>query len=282
MRNSKSFLLLLFMLIIITMAFVLVAMWGYQYYFNNDPPLTKKSGLMAPLFPDTTKNQPHKYSHIIVPFDSGSSRELLGHKLEQLTILQAEIDSLLLSQSLRKEDEEGEEGNVEEKELRRKVEELREKNNRILRENQRLQETVGQLSTQKHTGNLVQNRSASAIRISNLRMNAITDSGAYTTVSERTRTFRVYFLIKSKGVSKAVFYVVILKPDGSVLAKAQESSGTFQSEDRKIKFSEKLIFMPPDKNLQCSLKVNKPHPGTYIVEVYYAGRIIGSLKKTLR
>ncbi len=75
--------------------------------------------------------------------------------------------------------------------------------------------------------------------------------------------------------------MIIKKPDGKVLINSPWESGVFQPEDGNQIYSIKFHFDAPGQAVTFSLDASSPAKGTYTMEVYYKGKLIGLLKKTM-
>ena len=206
-------------------------------------------------------------------------------------------------------------------ELQKKVDELTGKNNKIELENKELFSMLKSLSNDRKTGNANQtikaipavfkNSSAGAERsmtvkntpkitintvaanpllvASNLQLAAITvldNKELETYQAFKTDKFVGSLLVKNNtaGNGTCEIIIVVLQPNGRVLQKSTWESGTFESAEGKKIYSCKMRVdynSTEEKQINFSLDTKNCLKGNYIMKVYFKGRLIGSINKTL-
>jgi len=122
-----------------------------------------------------------------------------------------------------------------------------------------------------------------------LRLAAINnadDKEAETNSAEKTDKFTGAFTVTNfnSQLTNAEMMVVVLKPDGKVLKGSGWDSGTFNTPDGKKIYSYKFNFTytrGEAKRLAFSLKGGTLSKGSYTMEVYNNGIMIGRTVKTL-
>jgi hypothetical protein len=78
--------------------------------------------------------------------------------------------------------------------------------------------------------------------------------------------------------------VVVLRPDNKVLQTSAWESGRFETKEGTKIYSCKIKFeytKGENKKLSFSLNSDKSQKGTYTLQVYYNGSMIGRMTKTL-
>lgn len=185
-------------------------------------------------------------------------------------------------------------------ELQLKVAQLYSRNKDIEAENRRLSALLAQLAqaprsadvpVRQETATRTGSRKvlAAAFAASDLRLQAVYASGGgeqETTVAEDAEKLNGYFVIKVPGIQQgfAVVHVVVIQPNGQVLKNSAWESGAFETaEGRKI-YSYQLRFdyaKGETKPLRFSLGSDRFMQGSYTMQLYYNGHVIGKLTKTL-
>lgn len=185
------------------------------------------------------------------------------------------------------------------KELQIRVDELRAKNTDVEKENKRLRALLEQLAFKDNTtpaganGNVVSDKSAPLENInstspvfsaSDLKFAAANGNDAEVLRAEEAEKFTGSLTVRNSLVQgTGEVMIVLIQPDGRVLRNAWES-GSFETDggkkiySRKIKFdynkgeARRLNFSVPAENLQ---------KGTYTLQVYNNGKVIGKIAKVI-
>jgi TolA-binding protein len=194
-------------------------------------------------------------------------------------------------------------------ELQRRVEELIGRNKDVENENKRLYAMLKQLSVnmkeqepqnaravvfenrpgaESNTGNVSAN--ANLFMAADLRLSALmeTDNNKELETYQALQTDKLVgsFIVKNDNNpnSNDEVVVVVIQPDGKVLQKSSWESGTFNTRDGRKIYSCKVRFdynKGEAKRLNFSLSSDKYLKGSYIMQIYYNGTMIGKLSKTL-
>ncbi len=198
-------------------------------------------------------------------------------------------------------------------ELQRRVDELIGRNRDVEQENKRLYAMLKQLSANMketdpqtirpvvfeskpapETNNAVANSNPQSVLgnfvASDLRLSALmeTDNNKEFETYQALQTDRLTgsFTVRNESGTNnnAELVIVVIQPDGQVLQKSTWESGTFNSREGKKIYSCKLRFdynKGEAKKLFFSLSSDKYMKGSYIMQIYHNGTMIGKLSKTL-
>ena len=151
MKDPKSLYLLILALIVVTISFVLISIWGYRYYFHKQSPGTQ-------LQKSTFRNEPHNEKAlasnqavdiIVIGKINPSSRDteiVLQQKLAEIDTLTSEIRKILNKRTLPGETAEAV---AQIAELKQSVDDLRSQNYEVQKENARLNKMMEELLAEK-------------------------------------------------------------------------------------------------------------------------------------
>ena len=309
MKDRKSLYLLIFALTVVTISFILISIWGYHYYF------------------DSMKPQPISQ---IIPKDSSivhktsmkdSLQTLLNTTVEQLgvendsTVYDSSVDKTLalkliefnrlkneIAEILRNKSSSQDMSNAGQKivQLQQNVDELRDKNNEVAAENERLNNMVKQLIAKKSTTpgkantsrpsktHLASSAYTLPLLVSHLRFVAMTvtdDNQAITNLAANTERLSGAFEINVKpGNTTTEIYVVVEQPNGKTLFNSAWQSGNFETKTGRKVYSALLHFdniKDNGKRLSFSIDSHNFQKGKYVMQVYHQGIMIGKLTRTL-
>jgi hypothetical protein len=300
MKDRKSLYLLIFALIVITVAFTLISVWGYRFYFSKKNPHSPIASLNRNASINKKTDDGRKQQ---LPLDSAirelnnpadtiaydSSDHQLALKIMQFNKLKNEI-ALILKERYSAKDSTAE---TKIAALERNIEELRTQNTAITKENARLNEMVTQLleKTQKEKeqkpayGQSKQQPALSLpLLVSHLRFGAYNNDQKTWLASEAKRLVGS-FEINVKAENRATeIYIVIIKPNGQVLLNASGSAATFNTNTGRKTYSAVVHFdnaKDNRKRLQFSVNSNQFNKGKYIMQIYHQGIMIGRLQSIL-
>lgn len=309
MKDRKSLYLLIFALTVVTISFILISIWGYHYYFTSiepkpvtqnipqNPPAVSKTSMKDSLqtLLNTTVEQ------LGVENDStlndSSVDKTLALKLIEFNRLKNEIAAILRNKSSSQDMSDAGQKIVK---LQQSVDELRDKNNEVAAENERLNNMVKQLIAKKstapgkpHTSQPSKKHLASSaytlpLLVSHLRFVAITvndDNQAITNIAANTKMLSGGFQINVKPENTTTeIYVVVVQPDGKTLFNAAWQSGNFETKTGRKVYSALLHFdnvKDNGKRLSFSIDSHNFQKGNYVMQVYHQGIMIGKLTRTL-
>ncbi len=308
MRDSKSLFLLVFALVLITVSFVLISIWGYHFYFQNTdvkPSIEKKSLIAQKTFTrdslqnllDSTVQQLGVHRDTAFINGTDSLDDTLKVKLIEYNRLKEKIAEILKNKTSQKDTSVGSEKIAE---LQETINDLRNQNNQVAQENEKLNKMVQELLKQnKHKekksdySSKVQNTQTEPtiklpLLVSHLKFSAISISGDYVQqtnqASEAVRldgSFKIN--INSDKNNSPDIYIIITQPNGKVLLNSAWESGTFGSSSERKVYSVLLHFDNKDNNsrLHFSINSNRFQKGVYTMEVYHNSIMIARLTKRL-
>lgn len=298
MKDRKSLYLLIFTLIVVAIAFTLISVWGYQIYFskrfsqNID---SLKVNALAVKGIDKQRPQMRLDSAIqelsnpadTITYDSSDYK--LALKIMEFNRIKNEI-ALILKNKISAKDSTSEIKTID---LQKTIDDLRNQNLQLVKENGRLNEMVNQLLENKQKKDeqksvFEQNKKQSALSlpllVSHLRFAAY-DKDKKTWLASETKKLAGSFEINVKPQnSTAVIYIVIVKPDGKVLFSASGAAATFESSSGRKIYSDIIPFKNErdnHKRLQFSVNSDTFKKGKYVMQIYHQGIMIGRLEKIL-
>jgi hypothetical protein len=312
MRDTKSLMLLLVSLLLVLVSFVLIWTWGYNFYAkngvvkNDTVKFTSDSATIAGKVSDslqqvynaTLKNLDKQLDSTLSNSDSLTNQ--LDVKLAEFYRLRSEISVILKNKNSNNNDADA---RKKISELQTKVSDLKEKNKIVDKENKKLLDVVNDMvRTEKPPvkNKLIDNVAPgiesekmntvySAFTASDMRLFALTNADAKeteTSSAEKADKFTGAFTVTNfnSQLTNAEMMVVVVKPDGKVLKGSGWDSGTFNTANGKKIYSYKFNFTysrGEAKRLAFSLRSGTLSKGSYIMEVYHNGLMIGKITKTL-
>ena len=159
MREPKSFFLLVGMLVLVTISFVLISIWAYQSYFQDQhstPIAVQSEQASAPLVKNNNKDSLELILDSILKNSnqqdsisdnySDSLDKVLQLKIVAFKKIKSEIIEILNEKAASKDYADADKINV----LQQNVNELRERNNELESENEKLKELVKELTASKN------------------------------------------------------------------------------------------------------------------------------------
>jgi len=312
MRDVKSLLLLIVSFLLFVVSFVLLWTWGYRIYVKKPAQSASVPAVNRELPPSpgsTRDSLQTMYTATINELDSrldstwNKSDSLQGQldvKLGEFYRLKNEIALLL------KNHETGANLSTARQkigELQQRVKDLLDRNTDIERENRKLAAVLEQL-TGTAKGNEVpgiqrvnyetktppdKNIPTELLTISDLKLSAMTnenDRETETNLAGQTEKLVGSITIRNNNstANNTDLMVVVLQPDGKVIKNSTWESGSFNTNEGKKIYSYKLHFDSRSgeaKRLLFSLNADRYLSGTYTMQVYHNGILIGRLVKTL-
>ena len=304
MRDRKSLFLLIIALIIVTISFVLITIWGYHFYYSkSNKPSPKK--LAKKVIAIQQANKEDSIQSLVNSFriqveddsvftDSSVDKELAS-KIIEFNKLKNEITEIL-----RKKSSAGEmsEANAKISQLQQRVEELEDKNDTIIMENERLHQMVKLLMDKKEIAvspkksRNGQNRLSNSantfpVLVAHLRFEAYTLSDGRKQTNIAAKAERMYgsFQMNIKPFNTITsIYVVVVQPNGKTLLNSANESKMFETENGKKVYSALILFDNKKDNgsrLGFSIDSHNFQKGKYAMEIYHRGVMIGRLTRTL-
>lgn len=306
MRDIKSLLLVL-------LSIGLVGTWVYhlydkaQYSRQRTEVYIKDSAAIAGEIRDSLAKI---YSVTINELDNrldssqnstDSLQNQLGEKLKELNKLKNEIGNILKNRTVSKSDLSLARKKIAE--LQQKVDELNSQNTSIEKEKNRLNGVLQQLT--KEIDGLQQNihrlndenknlnekiNLASFFVASEMSLNAIEvkkQKEQETFTARKADKFVVAFLVQNPihDFTNTEVAVVVIQPDGQVLQNSDWDAGTFETKTQGTKsFTRKIKFdytKGEQRKTIFSLDNEKFQKGTYILQLWHKGVMIGQTTKKL-
>jgi hypothetical protein len=185
-------------------------------------------------------------------------------------------------------------------ELKALNEGLKNKNNTIIKENDRLFNMVTQLSTKTNAApqNTIANtqplttqfsNKTSALLVNDIQLNAFTSTNftdKETQKASEADKMVGTVVLKNNGIKAPVaeVMVVVTQPNGKVIQNSNWESGVFNTPKGKKIYSNKLRFdndfTNKSKKVQFALQADQYMPGNYTVELYQEGVLIAKTTKS--
>lgn len=302
MKDRKSLYLLIFALSVVTISFILISIWGYNFYFQPKVPQTVTQEIQQ--VPLVAKKTPMKDSLQTLltstveqlgsdstTYDSATDKTL-EVKLIEFNKLKNEIEEILKNKSSSKDMSEASEKIGQ---LQKSVDELRSKNDEVAKENMRLNKVLKQLIIENKSGeksiktvtNKVTPAGALPLLVSHLRFAGVTEKDnneRETDIASQAVKLTGSFLISVKPNNNATsIYVVIVQPNGNTLLNSSWQSGTFETSSGRQTYSALVHFDNVKDNnnrLQFTIDARNFQKGKYAMQIYHDGIMIGRLVKT--
>lgn len=304
--------LLLVSLLLVVVSFVLIWTWGYNYYTRDD--VAKPVSPVSVVQPDAATyavrdSLQQVYDETLrdldVQLDSTLSRtdslkSELDIKLAEFFRLRDEIAVLLKNRAPANNFSAARQ---KINELQVRADDLKAKNDDVEKVNKNLGEVLNQLknpekntdknvkppasvktSGQDNTERLYQLFTASELRLTALKTENGEDEA--TTDADKVVKFSGTFSVVNfnSQVSNAEIMVVIIKPDGNVLKNSGWESGSFSTPDGKKIYTCKVNFnyaKGEARSLNFTVRSGTLTSGTYNMEIYYNGLLIGRTSRIL-
>lgn len=302
MRDRRLIYLLIFVLLVVTVSFILVSFWGYRYYFERKQQHeaaiqpAKQTVNSAASFYDSLQHllnagvvQVHDISDS-VSIDS-TSDTTLASKLIEFNRLKNEITQMIENKS---SSQDSAAHNEKISQLEQSLEELKTRNDEIAAQNEKLSSIVKDLIAKKgnttaHSKDKHPASSASTlpVLVAHLRFVGLSVSNNKSITNIAAQTERLYgsFQINIKPNNKDnTIYIVIVQPDGKTLRSASGRSGTFKSDSGTKAFTTSIKFDNKTDNgnrLVFTIDAHNFQKGKYAMQIYHQGIMIGRLIRTL-
>jgi predicted nucleic acid-binding Zn-ribbon protein len=299
-------------LLLVLLSTGLVATWIYHIYdktrysqLKPAVPVTDTAAIGG-MRDSLQKAYSEKVSDLDVKLDSSRSttdslEAQLTYRVSEINQLKSDISSILKNpHSSSSQLKEAKQKMVE---LEEKVDQLRNQNTSMETEKQsltsKLEQMTGEASTMEQNIRRLDEenkdlrekiKSASAFMVSALHFAAIdlrNDKEQETAQSKKADKFVASFLLQNNlnQYMNAEVFVVITEPDGHVLQSSTWDSGTFDTKSEgKKSFTRRLKFdyeKGEQKRLIFSLDTDNFQKGTYTLQLWHMGMLIGEISRTL-
>lgn len=262
MKDKKSILLLIVSSLLFIVSFALLWTWGYRFYMKKQEP-ELKAGVTVPVAP--SPNHTRDSLQIIY---TDSVKDELSKKLEEYYQLRNEIDRLLKDKN----------SDANFQLAKQKIAVLK-----VMANSKPLDVVIP-----KNDIIEIPERPGQALSISDISLAAIAienEREQETSQSQKAEKFVGSFMIKANTDQKDVseVMVIVLQPDGQVVKNSAWESGTFQTNEGKRVYSYKLRFdnNREPKKLLFSLTPERYLKGSYTMQVYFNGMLLGKTTRTL-
>ena len=311
MKDSKSLLLLITSMLLIIVSLALLWTWGYN--IGNQKNKTSsvfilKDSTNSNLLSKDSLNKLYKETATnLNSLDSTVSKAdslnyNISDKLNEFYKLRDEIAALL-------NNPENKSGlvNAQEKisELQTKMDDLRNQNLSIVKENKRLSGILNQLSIdQKPDANItkpvivetkdtkrtiVKSTGSSLFSVEDMSVVGISEvdnNSTETNQADAVNKFSGTFTLKNiqAQTTNGEIMIVILQPDGKVLKSSSWESGTFATADGRKIYSSKVKYecgVGDTKKLNFSVSADQFSKGSYNIQLFQNGLIIAKMAKLL-
>jgi outer membrane murein-binding lipoprotein Lpp len=308
MRDPKSLYILIFALSLVIISFVLISIWGYHFYIqpkentktetlNKVPPTVQKI--------ETSDSLPSHRDPVATDlgirqnnplYDSTDTQDkTLELKLLEYNKLKDDITEILKNKA--SSPKEVSAANEKIVQLQQNIDELRNQNNAVARENARLNKMLKQFIIENKQNvesglnnsakdDQIKNSNSPSLLVSHLKFFTIDEHKRSTKLASNAVRWEGSFEINinaEKNNSQDI-YVVIIQPNGKVLLNSAWESGTFQVNSERKVYSAILHFDPVKDNhkrLYFSIDSHSFQKGTYRMLVYYTGILIGRMDRSL-
>lgn len=306
MRDRKSLYLLILALIIIAISFVLISIWGYHFYYANESkPITPKAQQEAIMnqkaeIKDSTQflinsfNRQMEDESDSLAIDSSVDKEL-AFKIIEFNRLKNEISEILKKKSSARETSEANEKIAQ---LQQSIEELKNKNDTIISENERLNQMVKTFMEEKKIAPAPKKNSTTPKRLSNSAYTlpvlvshlkflaySLSDEKRETNIAAKAERLYGSFQVNIKPFNtNTSIYVVVIQPGGKTLLNSSGVSKTFDGPNGKKTYSALIRFDNKKDNgmrLGFSIDSHNFKKGKYVMQVYHQGVMIGRLTRNL-
>lgn len=298
MRDPKSLYLLILALIVVTISFVLISIWGYRYYFHKQSPDTQ-------LQKSTFRNEPHNekalasiqaVDTIVIGKINPSSRDtdvVLQQKLAEIDTLTSEIRKILNKRTLPGETAEAV---AQITELKQSVDDLRSQNYEVQKENERLNKMMEELLAEKALNKKRDDLKAAKsittagfdqipLLVAHLRFTAFAENKTPASLASNTACLNGSFLVNIKSANSSPhIYVVIIQPDGTTLLEDPSKPHVFKTGSGTKEYSVAIPFNSEtdnQKRLHFSVHLPVFKKGEYKMRIYHQGILIGKMNRTL-
>jgi len=303
--GERRYRLLLGISLFLVACSITLAVIGYNLYARGrqQPPaaIVAATPPTAPVMRDSLEAL---YSKVISNIDNNLSKTLtstdslktdISAKLNDLNNLKAEIAVLLKDKTPNADLDLARQKIIE---LQVKVNQLTNRTMNVEEENRKLLALLQQLKTPgtntSNAATVVNNKQPVAETTDNniqltatelhlLAVAVTNDKEQETTQADNTEKIIGSFTLKGLSQARdADIMVVVLQPDGKVLKNSPWESGMFETKEGKKIYSRKLhIDGSEPHQLSFSLKSDSYQKGSYTMQVYYNGQLIGRTAKTL-
>lgn len=301
MKDIKSLYLLIFALILITISFILISIWGYHFYFAHprDNIVTQNAvEVKKAAKPLSSSNNNINIVNDTVgtekKISSTASDSMIEVKLAEIDKLTDEIRQILINKTSSGENAAGSKQITQ---LKQSVDDLRSQNYEVQKENARLdkmmEELVANKSVNKKNEDLESGNSKTVSKsaaslpllVAHLRFTAFTGNRQVpTSLASKTAYLTGSFIIKVKpGNASRRIYIVIVEPNGKILLEDAKKPHVFKTGSGTKEYSVALPFNETDDQKRLHFSISSPsfEKGEYKMRIYHEGILIGRMNRIL-
>lgn len=314
MKETKFYPLLALSVLFLVISFVLLCILGYNFYKQSNDKKQVASVQVAkppsnPAAQKTRDTLQKIYAAAVgnIPADAGIDSFInktdsaqvsqMNNQLSDVYKLKTEINSLLKDSTSSTADLELARYKI--KELQLKVDDLKTRNIDIEKENRRLRALLEQFAVNNNstipsvtrsndnneriiTENV--NSTSPVFSASDLKFTTANDADAEVVSADEAEKFIGSVVVRNslvQGVGEVM--LVLTQPDGRVLRNAWES-GSFDTDNGKKIYSRKIKFdynKGESRRINFSVPADNVQKGTYTLQVYNNGKVIGKVAKVV-
>jgi hypothetical protein len=224
-----------------------------------------------------------------------TSQDTIKKKLDEIYALKKEIPSVITNQT-----SDTTITNTREKiaELLKRIDDLKNRTTRVETENRFLKSMLEQLTDELKTKEQsirrvntdnrftqVSNVTTESNRVSvgDVRLGILNEEGQETNRAEEGNKLTGSFNVRSNANTTASFYVVVTQPNGKVLQNSSWDGGIFETAEGRKLYTSKVLFYGTSESKRSFFTVTTDNlqKGTYTVQVYHNGSIVGRGSKTV-
>ena len=304
MRDSKAFYFMILALVLVTVSFVLVSIWGYHYYFRNEsekpvmtikkqPEIQKKPLVDSLEVLNDSSTLLTNTQEENIEIISDSSDKTLELKMLEYNQLKEEIAEIQKNKAALKI-------KIEEmkkiSEIQKNIDSLKEQKEAIIIENEKMDQLLKQkqqaqnknkTEIEKRSKNL--QASSLPLLVSHLTLEAIKETENYdapTVLASKAAKLEVSFeinIISKKNISPEIF-VKIIQPNGRPVLDVSSGLTVLEKGRGKSSYTEVLHFdktKDDHKRVSFSTKPKEFYKGKYTMQIYHNGVMIGRTQRTL-
>lgn len=312
MKDNRFYPLLTISVLFLALSFVLLCILGYNFYTQQNSgktaSVTKPQKTLTALQEKTRDTLKQLYTAAVnsMPADSAVDQAVtktdsapgstFNNSLGDVNKLKTEISTLLRDSTSTTADLELARYKI--KELQLRVDELKMRNGDVEKENRRLRMLLEQLAMNNNSlspGNNTSpaerpapaeniNSTSAVFSASDLKLSTANGDDAEEVNADETEKFVGSLVVRNslvQGMGEVM--LVLIQPDGKVLRNAWES-GSFDTDGGKKIYSRKIKFdynKGEARRINFSVPADNIQKGTYTLQVYNNGKVIGRVAKAV-
>jgi FtsZ-binding cell division protein ZapB len=311
LKDNRFYPLLTLSVLFLVVSFVLLCILGYNFYTQQNPgniaavSVPKKT--LSPAQEKTRDTLQQLYTNAVnsmpasTTADTGSIKSdslqtgTFDNSIGDVNKLKTEINTLLKDSTSTTADLELARYKI--KELQLRVDELKTRNGDVEKENRRLRALLEQMALNNNSISPVNtsskervstieniNSTSPVFSASDLKLSTANADDAEVVSADETEKFVGSMVVRNslvQGMGEVM--LVLIQPDGKVLRNAWES-GSFDTDGGKRIYSRKIKFdynKGESRRIDFSVPADNIQKGTYTMQVYNNGKLIGRVAKAV-